>query len=222
MKKGDILFIDNPSLLPDPTKIDYIEEPLTELKVLAPSEYIGTVMNLITEKRGICLETQAIDNHHLMLIAEIPLHEIIIDFNDNLKSATKGYASMSYQQSTYQKAELVKLQVLVNYEPVDAFASIVHRSSAENKGKKLTEILKEVIPRQMFPIPIQAVVGGKILSRQTIPAIKKNVLAKCYGGDITRKRKLLEKQKAGKKRMKQIGKVHIPQEAFLKVLKAKK
>ena len=220
LKKGKVICIDNPSFLPDPTEIDFIEEPIIELKIITPSNYIGAMMTLITEKRGICLETQSIDTKNLMLIVKIPMHEVIIDFNDKLKSATKGYASMSYCQSGYQKAELVKLQVLVNHEPVDAFASIVHKESVEKKGKKLTEILKEVIPRQMFAIPIQSAVGGKIISRETIPAIKKNVLAKCYGGDITRKRKLIEKQKAGKKRMKQIGKVNIPQEAFLKVLKS--
>ena len=220
LTNGKMLEIDNPSFLPDPMEIERIEEPIINCKIILPHDYIGGVMALISEKRGVCLETQSVDAFNLMLIAHLPMHEVIIDFNDKLKSMTKGYGSMSYEIHAYQAGPLVKLQVLVNHEPVDAFASIIHRDFAEGKGKKITEKLKEVIPRQMFSVPIQAAVGGKIVSRETISAMKKNVLAKCYGGDISRKRKLLEKQKAGKKRMKQIGKVNIPQEAFLKILKS--
>lgn len=220
LKNGEMKAIDNPVFLPDPSEIERIEEPVIEAGIMIPSEYIGSTMALIMEKRGICLKTESVDEKHVMLTAELPMHEIVIDFNDKLKSITRGYGSMNYQPSGYKAAPLVKLEMLVNSEPVDAFASIVHREHAAPRGKKLAEKLKEVIPQQMFAIAVQAAVGGQIVARETIRALRKNVLAKCYGGDISRKRKLLEKQKEGKKRMKQIGKVNIPQDAFVKILKA--
>ena len=212
--------VDNPVFLPDPSEIDYIEEPVIKAGIMIPSDYIGAVMALIMDKRGICMATDSIDDKHVMLTAELPMLEIVIDFNDKLKSITKGYGSMNYEPFGYKAAPLVKLEMLVNSEPVDAFASIVHRDHAASRGKKLAEKLKEVIPQQMFAIAVQAAIGGQIVARETIRALRKNVLAKCYGGDISRKRKLLEKQKEGKKRMKQIGKVNIPQDAFVKILKA--
>ena len=220
LKSGEMKAVDNPVFLPDPSEIDRIEEPVINAGIMIPSDYIGATMALIMDKRGICLGTDSIDDKHVMLTAELPMLEIVIDFNDKLKSITKGYGSMNYQPSGYKAAPLVKLEMLVNAEPVDAFATIVHRDHAAPRGKKLAEKLKEVIPQQMFAIAIQAAIGGNIVARETIRALRKNVLAKCYGGDISRKRKLLEKQKAGKKRMKQIGKVNIPQDAFVKILKA--
>jgi GTP-binding protein LepA len=219
LTNGDMIPVDNPVFLPDPASIDYIEEPIIEAGIMIPGDYIGTVMSLIMDKRGICLGTTAIDEKHVMLTAELPLHEIVIDFNDKLKSMTKGYGSMNYHPNGYKKAPLVKLEMLVNSDPVDAFACIVHRDHAQSRGRKLAEKLKEVIPQQMFTIAIQGAIGGNIVARETISALRKNVIAKCYGGDISRKRKLLEKQKEGKKRMKQIGKVNIPQDAFVKILK---
>ena len=220
LKSGEKLDVDNPVHLPDPSAIDYIEEPIINANIMIPHDYIGAAMSLIMEKRGLCQNTQAVDDRHVMLSATLPLHEIVIDFNDRLKSMTRGYGSMNYEPSGYQQAPLVKLEMHVNGDPIDAFASIVHRDQAESRGRKIAEKLKEVIPRQMFTIAIQGCVGGKIVARETISALRKNVTAKCYGGDISRKRKLLEKQKEGKKRMKQIGTVNIPQEAFVQVLKA--
>ena len=212
--------VDNPVHLPDPSTIDRIEEPVIEAGIMIPGDYIGAVMALIMDKRGLCLGTAAVDERHVMLTAELPLHEIVIDFNDKLKSITRGYGSMNYKPNGYKAAPLVKLEMLVNSEPVDAFACIVHRDHAQSRGRRLAEKLKEVIPQQMFSIAIQGAIGGSIVARETISALRKNVTAKCYGGDISRKRKLLEKQKEGKKRMKQIGKVNIPQDAFVKILKA--
>ena len=220
LKSGEMVKVDNPVYLPDPSTIDYIEEPIIAANIMIPNDYIGAAMSLIMEKRGLCENTTAVDERHVMLSATLPLHEIVIDFNDRLKSMTKGYGSMNYTPSGYQQAPLVKLEMKVNNDPIDAFASIVHRDAAESRGRKIAERLKEVVPRQMFAIAIQAFVGGNIVARETISAMRKNVTAKCYGGDISRKRKLLEKQKAGKKRMKQIGNVNIPQEAFVAVLKA--
>ena len=220
LKSGEMKAVDNPVFLPDPSEIDRIEEPVIKAGIMIPSDYIGATMALIMDKRGICLGTDSIDDKHVMLTAELPMLEIVIDFNDKLKSITKGYGSMNYHPSGYKAAPLVKLEMLVNGEPVDAFATIVHREHAAPRGKKLAEKLKEVIPQQMFVIAIQAAIGGNVVARETIRALRKNVIAKCYGGDISRKRKLLEKQKAGKKRMKQIGKVNIPQDAFVKILKA--
>ena len=220
MKSGEMIPVDNPVFLPDPSGIDRIEEPIIDCHIMIPTEYIGDVMNLVMSKRGICTNTSSVDAKHVIISAEIPMHEILIDFHDKLKSITRGYGSMDYEPSGYRADRLVKLDILVNGEPVDAFSSIVHTDMAYSRGRQLAERLKEVIPPQMFQIAIQAAVGGKIIARESIRALRKNVLAKCYGGDITRKRKLLEKQKEGKKRMKQIGQVNIPQEAFVAVRKA--
>jgi GTP-binding protein LepA len=212
--------VDNPVHLPDPSVIERIEEPIIQAKIMTPTDYIGDIMNLIMNKRGVCTHTDSVDAGHVIITAELPMHEILIDFHDKLKSITKGYGSMDYEPAGYKADKLVKLDMLVNGEPVDAFSSIVHIDHAAARGRMIAEKLKAVIPQQMFQIAIQAAVGGKIVARETIRQLRKNVLAKCYGGDITRKRKLLEKQKEGKKRMKQIGKVHIPQEAFVAVLKS--
>ena len=220
MKDGTMEEVDNPVHLPDPSGIDRIEEPIIEAKIMLPSTYIGDVMNLIMSKRGVCTNTASVDGNHVIVTADMPMHEILIDFHDKLKSITRGYGSMDYEQSGYRAGKLVRLDILVNGEPVDAFASIVHVDMAYQRGRQLAERLKDVIPPQMFQIAIQAAVGGKVVARETIRQLRKNVLAKCYGGDITRKRKLLEKQKEGKKRMKLIGKVNIPQEAFVAVLRS--
>jgi len=177
------------------------------------------LLALITEKRGICDHTETIDEHRVMISCMLPLNEILIDFNDRLKSITKGYGSMDYDMSDYIESDMVRLDILVNADPVDAFSSMVHRSKCESKGRALCERLKEILPRQMFQVALQAAVGGRVVARETLSAMRKDVTAKCYGGDISRKRKLLEKQKEGKKRMKQIGKVSIPQDAFIKILK---
>jgi len=219
MKSGEMLLVDNPVRLPDPASIERIEEPIIKARIMSPSEYIGDLMNLIMYKRGLCTCTDSVDARHVVLTAELPMHEILIDFHDKLKSITHGYGSMDYEPAGYRADKLVKLDILVNGEPVDAFSSIVHVDHAYDRGHELTERLKNVIPQQMFQVAIQAAVGGKIIARETVKQLRKNVLAKCYGGDITRKRKLLEKQKEGKKRMKQIGTVNIPQEAFVAVLK---
>ena len=216
---GEELMVDNPVYLPDPAEIDEIREPTVRAFLLTPNEYIGDLMKLIMDKRGLIENTETLDEHRVMLTATLPLNEILVDFNDRLKSMTRGYGSMDYEHSGYQAAKLVKMDIRINEEPVDAFSSIVHRDKAERYGRRLCEKLKEVIPQQLFKVPIQAAVGGSIIARETITAMRKNVTAKCYGGDITRKRKLLEKQKEGKKKMKAIGKVNIPQEAFIKVLK---
>ena len=177
-------------------------------------------MNLMMSKRGECVSTLSADSHHVIIIAEMPLHEILVDFHDKLKSATRGYASMDYEPCRYRPSDMVKMDLLVNSEPVDAFSIIVHRDSAAAKGRHLAARLKDVIPPQMFQVAIQAAIGGKVIARETIRQLRKNVIAKCYGGDVSRKRKLLEKQKEGKKKMKQIGRVNIPQEAFVEVLKS--
>ncbi len=219
LKDGGMEEIENPSYLPDPTRIERIEEPTIKAQILAPVDYLGNIMNLVMEKRGICTHTENVDRNHVMITAHLPLHEIVIDFYDRLKTVTRGYGSMDYEHADYQAQPLVKLEILVNGEPVDAFASIVHRDTAPYRGRMLAQRLKEVIPSQLFQIAIQAAVGGKVIARESVRAMRKNVIAKCYGGDITRKRKLLEKQKEGKKKMKQFGKVNIPQEAFVSVLK---
>jgi GTP-binding protein LepA len=220
MKNGTMVEVDNPVHLPDPAEIDRIEEPMIKARIMAPNTYTGDLMNLIMSKRGLCTHTESVDAKHIMLIANLPMHEILIDFYDKLKSITRGYGSMDYEIAGYQPDKLVKLDILVNSDPVDAFSSIVHMDHAYHRGRHLAERLKDVIPQHMFQVAIQAAVGGKIIARETIRQLRKNVTAKCYGGDITRKRKLLEKQKEGKKRMKQIGQVNIPQEAFVEVLKA--
>jgi len=217
---GSTQEIDNPVRLPDLSIVDKIEEPMIKAYIHIPSSSIGDMLALISEKRGYCEHTDTIDDTRVMLVCTLPLNEILVDFNDKLKSITRGYGSMDYELAGYQESDLVRLDILVNAEAIDAFASIVHKDRAESKGRMLCAKLKDILPRQMFKVAIQAAIGGKIIARETIGSFKKDVLAKCYGGDITRKRKLLEKQKEGKKRMKQIGKVSIPQEAFVDVLKS--
>ncbi|MDE3099791.1 MAG: translation elongation factor 4 [Verrucomicrobiota bacterium] len=212
--------VDNPAFLPEVTFIEAIEEPTVKAFVICPNEKIGDMMALISEKRGLVEHTETLDAARVMLTAVIPLNEILIDFHDRIKSMTRGYGSMDYEPAGYKESDMVKLDMLVNGEPMDAFSCIVHRSKAEGRGRVLAEKLKEVIPRQQFQVKIQAAIGGKIIASETVSAFRKDVTAKCYGGDITRKRKLLEKQKEGKKRMKSIGNVNIPQEAFIEVLKA--
>ncbi len=217
---GEVVEVDNPVYLPEPSHVDEIEEPYVRAYVISPNDNIGDIMQLIMDKRGIVFKTDSLDTKRVMLTAELPLNEILVDFHDKIKSVTKGYGSMDYEQCDYREGDLVKLDILVNSEPVDAFSSIVHRTKAESRGRALALKLRDVIPRQLFQISIQAAIGGKIIARETVRALSKNVTAKCYGGDITRKRKLWEKQKEGKKRMKQVGKVNIPQEAFISVLKS--
>ncbi|NRB45254.1 MAG: elongation factor 4 [Verrucomicrobiales bacterium] len=217
---GEEVAVDNPTFLPDPAEIDEIREPTVKAFIITPNEFIGDLIQLIMEKRGSIEHTETLDTSRVILTSVLPLNEILVDFNDRMKSMTRGYGSMDYEHADYQSAKLVKMDIRINEEPVDAFSSIVHAGKAQNYGRKLCEKLKEVIPQQLFKVPIQAAVGGNIIARETIRALRKNVTAKCYGGDITRKRKLLEKQKEGKKKMKAIGKVNIPQEAFIKVLKS--
>ncbi|MGF1657477.1 MAG: translation elongation factor 4 [Verrucomicrobiales bacterium] len=217
---GEVEMVDNPTHLPDPSVIAEIREPVVRVTILSPNDYIGDLMQLIMDKRGEVSHIETLDARRVLLDTTLPLNEILVDFNDRLKSMTRGYGSMDYEKAGYKAAKLVKLDMLVNNEPVDAFSTIVHRDKAESRGRALASKLKEVIPSQLYQVAIQAAVGGKIVARETISAMRKNVTAKCYGGDITRKRKLLEKQKEGKKRMKAIGKVNIPQEAFIEVLKA--
>ena len=217
-RDGNVVFVDNPSQMPPIGEIERVEEPFISAQVIVPSEYIGNVMKLCTDRRGIYKNTVYLDPTRADIKFEIPLAEIILDFYDKLKSSTKGYASFDYEILDYQESDLVKLDVLLNGDPVDALSTIVHRSKAYDWGRKLCQKLRKLIPKQMYEVAIQAAIGHKVIARESISALRKNVLAKCYGGDITRKRKLLEKQKAGKKRMKQIGRVEIPQEAFLAVL----
>ena len=216
---GEILDVYNPADLPPQTEISYMEEPIVTADIITPKEYIGNIMDICQNRRGIFIDMKYLDDNRVTLIYEMPLNEIIYDFFDSLKSRTKGYASFDYEFKEYRKSNLVKLDIHVNGEPVDALSFIVFKDNAYDRGKKMVEKLKEVIPRHLFAIPLQAVVGGTIIARKTISAMRKDVLAKCYGGDITRKKKLLEKQKRGKKRMRQIGNVEMPQEAFLSVLK---
>jgi GTP-binding protein LepA len=216
---GTELDIDNPTDLPDSSRIDHIDEPMLNISILTPSEYLGTVMDLCQARRGEMVKMDYLSTDRVELRYSIPLAEVIIDFFDALKSRTKGYASLDYDQSGYITSQLVRVDLLINHEPVDAFSTIVHKTNADYYGRRMAERLKELIPRQMFDVPIQAAVGGRIISRETVKARRKDVLAKCYGGDITRKRKLLEKQKEGKKRMKNIGRVEVPQEAFVAALK---
>ncbi len=215
---GSVVEVDNPARLPDASRLDHIEEPYVKAEIIIPDAYIGAVMELCQNKRGVYQSMEVIDSGRNMLIYEMPLSEIIFDFFDRLKSCTKGYASMDYELIGYRKEDLVRMDILINGEPVDALSVIVHRNDAYRRGSAITIRLKELIPRQMFEIPIQAAVGGKVIARTNIKSMRKNVLAKCYGGDISRKKKLLEKQKEGKKRMKAVGQVVIPQEAFMSVL----
>ena len=216
---GEVEDIYNPTDLPTPQEIAYIEEPVVTANILTPKEYVGNIMDICQKRRGIYIDMKYLDENRVTLIYDMPLNEIIYDFFDNLKSKTKGYASFDYEFKEYRQSKLVKLDIHINGEPVDALSFIVHKDSAYNRGKKMVEKLKTVIPRKLFTIPIQAVVGGQIIARETISAMRKDVLAKCYGGDVTRKKKLLEKQKRGKKKMREIGNVEVPQEAFLSVLK---
>ena len=216
---GEIEEIYNPSDLPPQTQINKIEEPYVDASIMVPKDFVGNVMTLCQDRRGLYVDMQYLDENRVTLKYELPLNEIIYDFFDSLKSRTKGYASLDYYLKDYKESELVKLDIYVNNEKVDALSFIVHKSNAYNKGRNLVERLKQEIPRQLFAIPIQAAIGGQIIARETISALRKDVLAKCYGGDITRKKKLLEKQKRGKKRMREFGNVEIPQEAFLNVLK---
>ncbi|MGM0439855.1 MAG: translation elongation factor 4 [Chlamydiota bacterium] len=219
MADGTSNDIDNPVHYPDPAQIKTIEEPWVNCHIMAPTEYLGPIMSLGMEKRGICTKTETMDSR-LLLTYRMPLNEIITDFNDKLKSVTRGYGSFDYEFDAYEPSDIIKLEIKVNEEQVEAFSCLVHRSKAESKGRAICAKLKDVIPRQLFKVPIQAAIGGKIIARETISAMSKNVTAKCYGGDISRKRKLWEKQKKGKKKMKEFGKVSIPQSAFMEVLKA--
>ncbi len=216
---GTEVEVDNPSGLPEASKLDHVDEPMLQATILTPAEYTGTVMDLCQSRRAEMTRMEYLSPERVELVYTIPLAEVVVDFFDQLKSRTKGYASLDYEPGPYQTANLVKVDVLINHTPVDAFSTIVHRSQAEFYGRRMAEKLRELIPRQLFDVPIQAAIGGRVISRETVKAKRKDVLAKCYGGDITRKRKLLEKQKEGKKRMKNIGRVEIPQEAFVAALK---
>jgi GTP-binding protein LepA len=219
LTNGDAVFIDNPSKLPAPNLIRSIEEPYIEGRIFIPAKYLGAILNLLQEKQGIQKNLQYVSPERVMLVYELALSEVIVDFYDKLKSFSQGYASFDYEFLGYREAELVKLDILINGSPVDALSSIVHKADAHRRGKDLVTKLRKVIPRQLYEVAIQAAVGGKIIARETVVALRKNVTAKCYGGDITRKRKLLEKQREGKRRMKKIGRVNIPQEAFISILK---
>ena len=216
---GEMIELTNPSNLPDPSEIDYMEEPIVNAEIMVTTEFIGAIMQLCRERRGKHISMDYMEETRVLLKYELPLNEIIYDFFDALKSRSRGYASFDYDLKGYERSELVKLDILINKEEVDALSFIVHKDSAYERGRKMCEKLKEEIPRHLFEIPIQAAVGGKVIARETVKAMRKDVLAKCYGGDITRKKKLLEKQKEGKKRMRQIGNVEIPQKAFMSVLK---
>jgi GTP-binding protein LepA len=218
MKTGETILVDNPSRLPDPSSVEEMREPIVEANILVPQEYLGNVISLCVEKRGVQRDMQFLGNQ-VSLKYDLPMNEVVLDFFDRIKSVSRGFASLDYQFVRFVPSELVKLDVLINGEVVDALALIIHKENAQNKGRLLTEKMKELIPRQMFDVAIQAAIGGQIVARQTVKALRKNVTAKCYGGDISRKKKLLQKQKDGKKRMKQVGSVEIPQEAFMAVLK---
>ena len=218
MTNGEVINLDNPSKMPDLTLIKSIEEPYVKASIMTPKDYVGPIMQLCQDKRGIYIDLEYFDDTRMILHYEIPLSEIIYNFFDKLKSYSKGYASLDYELSDYKASNLAKMDVLLNGEVVDALSSIVYKPFAYHRGIRLVSKLKEVIPRQQFEVPIQAAINGKIIARADVKAVRKDVLAKCYGGDITRKRKLLEKQKEGKKRMKSIGSVDVPQEAFMSIL----
>ncbi|MEM6539401.1 MAG: elongation factor 4, partial [Pseudomonadota bacterium] len=218
LNDGEMLELHNPADMPDPVKISHIDEPWIKATIMSPDEHLGAILKLCEERRGIQQELTYAGTR-AMLVYELPLNEVVFDFYDRLKSISKGYASFDYQMLGYRTDNLVKMQILVNDEPVDALSIIVHRDKAEQRGRAMCEKLKDLIPRHLFKIPVQAAIGGRIIARETIAALRKDVTAKCYGGDATRKRKLLEKQKEGKKKMRQFGRVDIPQEAFIKALK---
>ena len=222
LTNGNVIEVDNPSKMPNKVNISSISEPFVKASIFVPSEYIGAIMELCQEKRGIYKTTEYIDEKRVNIIYELPLAEIVYDFFDKLKSYTKGYASFDYELSDYKVSDLVKMDILINGEIVDALSVIVHKDAAYHRGLAITKALKELIPRQLFEVPIQASIGSKVIARENIAQMRKNVLAKCYGGDISRKRKLLEKQKEGKKRMKMVGSVEVPPEAFLSILKTDK
>jgi GTP-binding protein LepA len=215
---GAMSLIENPSLMPNAQVVNYVEEPYVKARIMVPAEYIGPIMTLGTERRGVYKNMTYLDTQRVELDWEFPLGEIILDFFDKLKTVSRGYASLDYEMLEYRRSDLVKLDMLINGDPVDAFSVIIHRDKAYEWGRKIADKLKDLIPRQLFEVAIQAAIGTKVIARTTVKPLRKDVLAKCYGGDITRKRKLLEKQKEGKKRMKQVGSVEIPQEAFLAVL----
>jgi len=215
---GSMELLESPAKMPDPGTIDHVDEPFVRARIMSPAEYIGPIMSLGTERRGIYKGMKYIDTTRVEFEWEFPLAEIILDFFDKLKSITRGYASLDYDMIEYRVSDLVKLDMLINGDPVDAFAVIIHKDKSYDYGRKIADKLKDLIPRQLFEVAIQAAIGNKVIARSTVKALRKDVLAKCYGGDISRKRKLLEKQKEGKKRMKQVGAVEIPQEAFLAVL----
>ena len=216
---GTVINVDNPTNLPNPTEIEYMEEPMVKADIMVPTDFVGNVMELCQERRGIFIDMKYMEATRAQIFYELPLNEIIYDFFDALKSRTRGYASFDYELSEYRRSELVKLDILLNGDMVDALSFIIHKDNAYSRARKMCEKLKETIPRQLFEVPIQAAIGNKIIARETVKAMRKDVLAKCYGGDITRKKKLLEKQKEGKKRMRQVGSIEVPQEAFMSVLK---
>ena len=215
---GDLIEVDNPVNMPDPGTIIEIKEPTIRAQIILPNDSMGDILALIMEKRGLCDHTDTLDMNRVMLKCSLPLNEILVDFNDRLKSITHGYGSMDYELGDYMVADLVKMDIMINGDPVDAFSCIVHRDKADSRGRQLCEKLAEIIPPQMFKVAIQAAIGGKVIARDNVKEMRKDVTSKCYGGDISRKRKLLDKQKEGKKKMKQIGKVSIPPDAFIKVL----
>ncbi|HUD18548.1 MAG TPA: translation elongation factor 4, partial [Acidimicrobiales bacterium] len=219
LNDGSMVDVDNPSELPEPTYLDHVDEPMLKATILTPAEYNGTVMDLCQSRRAEMVKMEYLSPERVEFVYSVPLAEVVVNFFDQLKSRTKGYASLDYEPAGYATSDLVKVDVLINHTPVDAFSTIVHKSQADSYGRRMTEKLRQLIPRQMFDVPIQAAIGGRVLSRETVKARRKDVLAKCYGGDITRKRKLLEKQKEGKKKMKNIGRVEVPQEAFVSALK---
>jgi GTP-binding protein LepA len=217
LRDGTMLMVDNPSKMPEPSKIAEIREPIVTVNLYMPQEYVGSVITLCTQKRGVQIN-MSYHGKQVQLVYEMPMAEIVLDFFDRLKSTSRGYASMDYEFKEYRSADVVKVDMLINSEKVDALAIITHRASSQHRGRAVASKMRELIPRQMFDVAIQAAIGSTIVARENIKALRKNVLAKCYGGDISRKRKLLEKQKAGKKRMKQVGSVEVPQEAFLAIL----
>ena len=218
MKNKEVLYVDNPSRLPDMSSVQEMREPICKATILVPQDHLGSVITLCVEKRGMQRDMHFMGNQ-VQVVYDLPMNEVVLDFFDRLKSASRGFASLDYSFDRFEAANLVRLDILINGEKVDALALIVHKDNVQYKGRRLVEKMQELIPRQMFDVAIQAAVGGQIVARSTVKALRKNVLAKCYGGDVSRKKKLLEKQKAGKKRMKQVGRVEIPQDAFLAVLK---